>query len=64
MLVVRVKERAVDGQANDAVVAAVADAFGLARRDVRIVHGHSSRSKVLEVDAADATALTRLLAGD
>lgn len=62
VLVVRVQERAVDGRANDALVLAVADAFGVARRDVRIVHGHTSRAKVVEVAGGDAHVLARLLA--
>ena len=48
-LVVAVGAPAVDGRANEAVVAAVADAFGLRSRDVRLVRGDRSRTKVLEL---------------
>ena len=48
-LVVRVREPAVDGRANRAVVEAVADALGVARRAVRITSGVSARRKVVEV---------------
>jgi uncharacterized protein (TIGR00251 family) len=61
VLVVRVKARAVDGKANAAVVAAVAVAFGVAERQVRIVSGHRSRTKVLEIDGGEATTLAHLL---
>jgi hypothetical protein len=47
---VRVAARAVDGAANAAVIAAVAEALGVRRSAVRIVRGAGSRSKLLEVD--------------
>ncbi len=53
-LVVAVQARAVDGEANKAVVEAVAKALGVSRRSVRIVTGSKSRSKVLEIDAVTA----------
>jgi len=40
----------VDGAANEAVVAAVAELVGVPRRSVRIVGGASARTKRLEVD--------------
>lgn len=48
-LVVAVAARAVDGKANDAIVAAVAAALNVAKREVRIVRGHSGRAKRLEI---------------
>ncbi len=48
-LVVFVRERAVDGAANDGVVRALAAHFGVAPRDVTILRGHSSRLKRVEV---------------
>jgi uncharacterized protein YggU (UPF0235/DUF167 family) len=54
-LVVRVREPATDGRANRAVVEAVADALGVARRAVRITSGASARRKVVEVDGEEAT---------
>jgi uncharacterized protein (TIGR00251 family) len=44
-LKVRVAAPATDGRANEAVLALVAEEFGLARRDVELVSGQSSRSK-------------------
>lgn len=62
--VVRVRLQAppVDGAANEALVAFIADEFGVARRDVRIVSGFGSRNKVVEVDAKARPALDRILA--
>ena len=48
-LTVYVRERAVDGAANDGVVKALAAHFGTAPRDVTILRGHSSRRKRVEV---------------
>ena len=62
-LVVRVSARAVDGQATEAALAAVAGAFGVRRRAVTLVAGASSRTKIVEVEGADTAALNRLLAG-
>ena len=53
-LVVRVREPATDGRANRAVVDAVADALGVARRAVRITSGASARRKVVEVDGDES----------
>lgn len=50
-LVVYVRERAVDGAANDGVVRALAAHFGVAPSRVEILRGHASRVKRVEVDA-------------
>ncbi len=49
-LEVWVKERAEKGKANSAVVKAVAEFFSIPSSKVRIVRGHSSRRKLLELD--------------
>jgi uncharacterized protein (TIGR00251 family) len=41
----------VDGAANEALIALLADAWGLKRRQIRITHGETSRRKVVETDA-------------
>jgi uncharacterized protein len=61
-LVVRVTKRAVAGEATEAALAAVAAAFGVARRDVTLVAGARSRSKIIDVTGADVAVLERLLA--
>jgi hypothetical protein len=66
VLKVRVAERAVEGGATDATLAALAHAFGLARRDVRLVAGARAREKVVELDGEAqslADTLERLLEG-
>ena len=55
VLGVSVGARAVDGAATAAVRAAVAQAFGVRARDVTLVAGERSRTKVLEVDVDDVT---------
>jgi uncharacterized protein YggU (UPF0235/DUF167 family) len=62
-LVVRVAARAVDGKATEAALAAVATAFGVPARDVALVSGARSRTKVVEVAGAEPAALHALLHG-
>jgi uncharacterized protein YggU (UPF0235/DUF167 family) len=54
-LVVRVSARAVDGAATEAALVAVARALGVRRRQVTLVAGATSRTKVVEVDTGDGT---------
>jgi uncharacterized protein len=61
-LVVRVSERAVDGRATAAALAAVAAAFGVRRPAVTLVAGAASRRKLVDVADADPAILDRLLA--
>ncbi|HEY4626809.1 MAG TPA: DUF167 domain-containing protein, partial [Blastococcus sp.] len=60
-LVVRVAERAVDVRATEAALAAVAEAFGLRRRQVGLVSGVTSRTKVVDVDGGQPARLAELL---
>ncbi len=60
-LKVRVAARAVDGKANDALLAFIAERLGVARRDVRLASGEKSREKRLEVIGARADPETALL---
>ncbi len=52
---VRVTAAPVDGSANAALVRLLAAELGLSRGAVRIVAGHASRSKVVEVEGIDPT---------
>lgn len=52
-LVVAVTARAVGGAATEAVLRAVAQAFGVRRRDVRLVQGVTARTKVLAINGPD-----------
>lgn len=58
---VRVQAPPVDGAANDAVIAVIADALGVPRRAVRIAAGLSGRQKLVDVDGIDASAATARL---
>ena len=59
---VRVTRPPADGEANRAVVRIVADALGVAPRDVTILSGDRSRRKRLQVDGIAVTTLDRRLA--
>jgi uncharacterized protein YggU (UPF0235/DUF167 family) len=56
-----VGQPAVDGRATEAALAAVADALGVRRRQVTLVTGRTSRTKVLEVDTGDDGQVRALL---
>ena len=47
--VVVVTEPPVEGRANEAIVRALAKHFGVSSQNVRIVSGHTSRQKIVDV---------------
>jgi uncharacterized protein (TIGR00251 family) len=49
-LTVYLRERAVDGAANEALIVVLAKHFGVPKSRVSIVRGHSSRHKVIAVE--------------
>ena len=53
----RVGAPAVEGAANNALVRLLADELGVARRDVRIVAGATSRQKLVVVDGLEPDAI-------
>lgn len=57
---VRLSAPPVDGAANEALVALLAEALGVPRRAVRVLSGHASRGKTVEVEGVDAAAVRRL----
>lgn len=57
---IRVSSPPVDGRANDELCALLADALGLKAREVRVVAGHTARSKQLLV-ALDVEEVARRL---
>ncbi|MDP8923410.1 MAG: DUF167 domain-containing protein [Chloroflexota bacterium] len=59
---VRVRPRAIDGQANEGVIEVLAERLGLRKRDVRIVTGGRSRRKLVEVALPSRDELRRRLA--
>ena len=44
------QQRAVEGAANDALVALLAKHFQVAKRDVSIIRGHTSKIKHVRID--------------
>ena len=62
-LLVRVAAAPVDGAANDALIAFLAEMFDRPKRDVTIVSGHTSRDKRIAIAGASETDLAARLAG-
>ncbi len=54
----------VDGAANEALIAVLAERLGLPKRDVSIVHGASSRLKTVEIVGMTPEAVEQKLMGD
>ena len=50
LVTVFLRERAVDGAANDGLVAALAEHYGVHKSAVTIASGHSSRHKIVEIE--------------
>lgn len=59
-LKVRLLAPPVDGAANEALTALLAEKLGISRRDVRIVQGATSRAKVVEIQGTSADAVRAL----
>jgi uncharacterized protein (TIGR00251 family) len=62
-VVIRVTAPPVDGKANAALCAFVAERAGVPPSRVEVVRGATSRDKVVRVDGIDAAALRAALAG-
>lgn len=58
-LLVTVTARAVDGQATEAALRALAEAFDVRRRQVSLITGATSRDKVVDIDGPATDLLTR-----
>lgn len=59
-LKVRVTAPPVEGMANDALIELLSKALETSRRNVCIVSGHSSRTKVVEISEVDLESVQRL----
>ena len=57
---VRLHAPPVDGAANEALVAFLAERLAVPRRGVRIVTGATSRTKMIEVEGVTSSAVERL----
>lgn len=49
-MTVFLRERAVDGKANQGLIRVLAEHFGVPKSRVSIVRGHSARTKIVEID--------------
>ena len=58
---IRLAAPPVDGAANAALLEFVAERLGIAKRNVRLIAGHASRRKVLEIDGVSLTAVQAAL---
>jgi len=56
-VLIRLAAPPVDGAANEALVAFLADALALPRRSIRIVSGEKSRDKRVRIDGLDEAAV-------
>lgn len=54
-ILVRLAAPPVDGAANDALIAFLAETLGVPRRSVAIVSGETSRDKRVEIEGLDET---------
>jgi len=54
----------VDGAANEALIALLAERLGLPKRNVMIVHGSTSRQKTVEIVGMTPEAVEQKLMGD
>jgi uncharacterized protein (TIGR00251 family) len=61
-LSIRLAAPPVDGAANKALIAYLAQLLGTGRANVRMISGHTSRLKIVEIHGATSEAMARLLA--
>jgi uncharacterized protein len=62
-LKVRLTAPPVDGAANEALIALLAQRLGLSKRDVHIVHGAAGRHKIVEITGMTAEAIEQKIRG-
>ena len=60
-LKIRLTAPPVDGAANEALVRFLADRFGVAKSQVEIVSGHTSRDKIVRINGKSGDDAERLL---
>jgi len=58
-LKVRLTAPPIDGAANDALIALLAQCLGLYKRDIQIVHGTTGRHKIVEITGMPAEAIEK-----
>jgi uncharacterized protein (TIGR00251 family) len=58
-LKVRLTAPPIDGAANDALIALLAQCLGLHKRNIQIVHGTTGRHKIVEITGMPAEAIEK-----
>ena len=58
---IAIKARPIDGEANEALIAFLAELGGVPKRSIEILSGQTSRTKRLEVDQQVVSALEKAL---
>jgi uncharacterized protein YggU (UPF0235/DUF167 family) len=58
---IRIAAAPIENAANLALIDFVAQHLGIAKRYVRVVSGHASRSKILDIDGVSATVIAARL---
>lgn len=48
--IVWIMEKPVEGRANEAVAKALAEYFGIAKSNVNLIKGHTSKQKIFEIN--------------
>jgi uncharacterized protein len=60
-LKIKIRAPALEGRANEAIIEFLADALGLPRRGVSLLHGDKSRQKVIRIEGLSVEETRRLL---
>ena len=60
-LKIRLNAPPVDGKANEALIAFIAEKLSVRQRDIRILRGQTSRQKLIDIDSALSVKEVRLL---
>ncbi|AGH94745.1 DUF167 domain-containing protein [Pseudobdellovibrio exovorus] len=62
---IKIKAPPVDGAANEALIAFISKTLSIPKKNVTILHGHTGRNKLLEIDYdANVDDVIRLLCQD
>jgi len=60
VIIIQIKARPVDGKANDALIAYLADILGISKSQIAIKSGHTARLKRIELPDVAAQNLMKL----
>lgn len=54
-LKIRLQAQPIEGRANAALIHYIADCIGVPKSQVRVLHGHTSKHKIVEIQSAGLT---------